>query len=209
MPKATGNNSTARAAWGEARLRRIGRVQEEIPAGPMVQGPQLPTEVEINNLNENNVFDTNDEESEVVSFRSDGEISDDPEPVMSMSSSSSRTSTSNKPFLADKLQQQKIELQKTEKFSIEKMEIMHQQLVATNASISFRNNLFVSNGKTMLTTLLNEHAKTIDEMSHTTFFNLLNKQIRVYQDPKGTNSTLKDLREDIFKEKIPTDLSCF
>ena len=160
--------------------------------------------MESNTLGENNVFETNDAdfESEIGSIRSDGEISEDPEPIVSLSSS--KTSLS-KPLLADKLQQSKIELQMTEKFSINKMEVMHQQLVATNASIQFRNNLFVSNGKTMLITLLNEHADKIDEMSHSVFFNLLNRQIRVYQDPKGTNSTLKDLREEIFKEKIPTD----
>ena len=129
MPRATGNNSTARAVWGEARLRRTGRIQEELPVRPTVQ-EQLPTEVESNTLGENNVFETNDAdfESEIGSIRSDGEISEDPEPIVSLSSS--KTSLS-KPLLADKLQQSKIELQMTEKFSINKMEVMHQQLVAT------------------------------------------------------------------------------
>jgi hypothetical protein len=64
MPRATGNNSTARAAWGEARLRRTGRIQEELPVGPTVQD-QLPMEAESNTLIKNNVFETHDFEAEV------------------------------------------------------------------------------------------------------------------------------------------------
>jgi len=110
MPRATGNNSTAKAVWGEARLRRTGRTQEEFPIQPTVQ--ELPMEVESNTLEENIVFQTNDEEveSEIGSIRSDGEISEDPEPIPSLVSSKS---SSSKPLLADKLQQSYIELQTT------------------------------------------------------------------------------------------------